>query len=298
MGQEAMTPEETAETSEKQEIVLEQEQEELEVGTETESQKPEAERTEQEPVVEDIEVVLNGEGSPPASKFSPKLKRRLGQMTKAKNLAKEGEAEARTNLEIANEKLKIQAIQIEQLKDKETPMLEPDPKDFEDGVYSPDYVKKIREYDRAVIKKELSGEIDKARQASVVTNTDREQAAKSADRIDSHYARAEKNAPKDFYDIEAKAIEILGEDVAMHIVNVSDSSEKIMCYMGNNPEAAQRMKDLFVSNAVRAVAEIGRLEANLVFRSKQKQTPAPDEEVKGSVSSQGKSKWLKGAKFS
>jgi hypothetical protein len=256
-----------------------------------ETEAPEAEEAEvttEEPEesaeTKDVEVEIVREGTQPqftqqqlndtVSKRVKRLNRKVDEINDASNTAN-------TELAIANEKNKILEIALQQAKSVKAAPNPPKADDFDGGTNDPEFIKKQDEYHHSIITSEVARQVSEAT-INTASTTDINAKSQELQRKQlKHYERANEIGAKDYATTEDKALEILGNEVANHMIDNFDDSHILLYYLGKNPVEAEHLSDLLKSNPIKGVAEIGRLSSELKIKPKTNIAPDPDEEIQG-----------------
>lgn len=229
---------------------------------------------------EEFEIALDGDegGSHPTKDDDRGIRKRINKLNRKVEAAKEGKSEAEEALEIERDRNRLLQIALDQAnggkpKDDGAP---PDPNDFDGGVTDPAFIAALQDHVAAGVLAKTQATQTQTRQETQAQDVLHGQQVE-------HYKRADKLKVSDYDDTEDKAIDILGQDAVNQLIANSDKSEVVLYWLGKNPEQAERLKGLIDSSPVKAVLELGRLEAKLVARPKSKGKPAPnpDKETRG-----------------
>lgn len=226
-----------------------------------------------------VEVVREGkEGSQPDKQHG--IRKRINKLNTKVSTAESTASDAQAELVREQEKTKLLTLALEQKTSSAAP---PNPVDFDDGARDPKYVKALQDFNRPLIAAEVERQTKKL-PAVQPDNTDLER------RQTRHYERAEKLGAKDFNETEDKAIAILGNEVANHLIRNSDQSHMVLYYLGKHPDEAEEIARLIETNPIKATLQLGRLEAELNVKPKanSEPTPDPDAEIAGGTPSAGK----------
>lgn len=268
--------------------------EQVDDPTENEDADPladgEAEENEAEKEAEEFEVVRQTDaGSQPDRQHG--IRKRINKLNAKVAAAEDSTTQVNLELEKVKAINQVQALALEQQKDKLVP---PDPVDFDDGVQDARYIQALQAFTQPAIEAAVNkhaATLQVSQPEPVDPNIERAQI--------NHYERADDLKVKDFDDTENKAIAIIGNDVAKHIIQSSDNSHFVMYYLGKHPGEAENIKALIDSDPIKGVLAIGRLEAELSVKPKAKREPAPnpDDELSGSAPSNRK-RGPKGATYS
>lgn len=245
----------------------------------------------EEPVVEEVEIVVEGEDEPtskPAHKGG--LQKRFGKM-KAKIDSANSEAdEANRRASMLEEENKLLRLNAQQTK----PITRPNEDDFDTHER---YITELDKFDDARISKAAQVEAAKIINANQTQNT---QARINDDlevQIDKHYERSASLKVPDYSAVEAVAADVLGDDISRQIIANTDESHLLMYHLGKNPEKAERLKQLLIDQPMKGVMEIGRLAGSLKIKPKNANAPDPEAKISGGSSATGLPSGLTGATF-
>lgn len=270
------------------EVVEELETEELE--TQEEASDGEDGEEEQE-TGEQIEIVLEGDdGSQPKDHENLGIRKRINKLNAKVSEAQDGASQAVTDLAAEREKNKLLQLALQQQKEEPAaPVGPPDPLDFDDGAGDAKYKAALIDFIQGVVKANSP-----APQPVVDQNDTDLEAAQTR-----HYKAADKLNISGYAEAETVAVGILGNKMTNDIIKQTSNSEVILYHLGKNPEKAERLAELFKTNLVRAIMEIGALETNLKVKTgaKRNQAPNPDDELEGATSPRNRKRGPKGAKF-
>lgn len=259
---------------------------------ETGDDQSESEDGGQETEGQEVEIVLpTDDGSPPKPQHFG-IRKRINKLNARNEAATERASNAESQLEVSEAQNRLLRLALEQ-KDK-TPdaNLPPDPSDFDDGAKDPGYVTALNGYNQRFFETEFAKRASKQDTAPPVNaNLERKQTA--------HYEAAEKLGVKDYDEVEDVAIGILGRDTVNRLISATDSSSRVLYYLGKNPDAAGEIAELIKSDPVAGVLKLGALGATLKVKPRQKSNvaPDPDDELAGAVNKSTKRRGPKGATF-
>lgn len=228
--------------------------------------------------IEETEIVLEGdEDSPPQGQLPQGLKRRIGKLNQRVDSARAETAEA--NAEIERLKRENQLLQMQQTPQR--PTLEQF--DYDEAKY------------RAALADFEDKRLDERFSAMEqrLTAAAQPPAREDITALESHYDRAEKLGVRDYEVAEDAVIEAIGQGTFKEVVSSLNESEKVVYFLGKNPSKLNELSDLLRTNPVKGTLALGRLEAQLRVRPKQKQAPAPDADVAGDSSPSSSSAWQK-----
>lgn len=241
---------------------------------------------------QEVEIVLPADdGSPPKPQHYG-IRKRINKLN-ARNEAAEGRAtDAESKLEVTEAQNKLLRLALDQ-KDKNTePNLPPDPADFDDGAKDPGYVTALNGYTQQFIDAAIAKRAPQQNTAPPIdAGLERKQTA--------HYEAAGKLGVKDYDAVEDVALGILGSDTVNRLISATDSSPRVLYYLGKNPDAASEIAELIKSDPVAGVLKLGALGATLKVKPRQKSSvaPDPDDEFTGAVNKSTKRRGPKGATF-
>lgn len=203
---------------------------------------------------------------------------------------------AREELELEREKNRLLQLAMEQNRQPKEKSAEPKPEDFDQGEWDPEYKKAVREYQDKLIDERVAAKLQETNEAKEQERLKQQQQQELATRQQDHYKRSLNLGVTDYTDAEDKALEVLGNGNVNHIISNFDDSEVLLYHLGKNPDRAAKIGSMIKSNPIRAVAEIGRLSAELAVKPNKKPAPNPVDPLEGS-GGQSRSKFLEGAKF-
>lgn len=186
--------------------------------------------------------------------------------------------QAEKELITANQKNQLLELQVQHLKAHPETVKPPDPLDFDDGAQDAKYITALNAFTDNRIATQVNQHLaNLAPQSAPIVDRDLES------KRESHYRRSVELNAKNYEETEDKAIAIIGQETADLIIKNRPRSTELMWYFGKNPDEAQRIADLAVTNVFNAVAELGALEANLTVKrpAKANQAPEPDIELEG-----------------
>jgi hypothetical protein len=237
---------------------------------------------------DEIEIVR--EGTQPQKEFTQKqvddiVSKRVKRLNKKSDATGEAAAATNTELEIEREKTKLLQLALEQAKQaKQVAPTMPNPEDFDEGTADPKYQEKVTAYNETIIAAEVAKQVTQAttQTADVINLNARNDQLQKKQR--KHYERAADIGVKDYEATEDAALEVLGNEVANHLIDNFDDSHIIMYYLGKNPDEAKRISNLLKTSPIKGVAELGRLSGELKVKPKKVDpAPDPDEEIKGDM---------------
>lgn len=112
-------------------------------------------------------------------------------------------------------------------------------------------------------------------------------------RIAQHYERANKLNVLDYEQAEDATIQVLGAEFVQSIQATIPDSEKVLYFLGKNPEKLHYFHNLFASEPGRATFELGQMSTKLTLVPKRKTPPDPDIPIKGGGGHAGNPKYQK-----
>lgn len=231
----------------------------------------------------EIEIVREGT-QPQYSKqqVNKYVHNRVKKLNKKIVASNESNEQKTVELDLANEKNKLLQLALDQARGSSGDVLKaPNVNDFDGGTNDPEYIKQQDAYNQSIITKQVTEQVTKATKNLTNTNNEAQQSQALLSKQVKHYERADEIGAKDYEVTEDKALEILGTEVANHIIDNFDDSHVILYYLGKNPDEANRIANLLESRPIMGVAEIGRLSSELKVKSRKKSSPDPDEEISG-----------------
>ncbi len=245
---------------------------------------------------DEVQIVSEGDTQPQVPKgFLKRIGKLSGQVSEA-----QGETqEVQQRLAHIEEENKILKIALDAHKVAPQPIVKPDPDTFDAGTYDPKYLQAVEEYNDKKTEAIVQKAVAKATENSQVSYQQAVQADGLQQKQVSHYTRAAKLKVKDYEETEDKAIAIFGKDNTNHLIaGLPDDSEVALYYFGKNPEQAQKYADMFKTEPIKALIEIGRKLSKLKITPVNKnELPDPDDEIEGGQGPTKKTRGPKGATF-
>lgn len=232
-------------------------------GTGTEADEKQGESVE-------VDVVLTEEAGSPPKQQNLGTRKRVKRLNARNQVSEDAAALATSQLEIANQRIRLLEIAASQKLATEAPK-PPDPLDYDDGASDPRYATALRDHTAGIVQAELQKQVTQ-QQNEAPTGYD----PSSERKQEEHYKRADELGVKDYAEVEDAAIEILGAENANHIVQSTGNSQLVLYHLGKNPNKAEYFADLIKSKPVQAVFELGELSGNLVVKPRANMNPAPD----------------------
>ncbi len=239
----------------------------------------------EEVIEESVEIVLEGEEQP-SSQVPYGLQKRFHKLTEKVQTADAGKTEAERRLEIANAEIEL----LKMGKSDKRPEVDDFESDAEFKAAEEDW---LNERIEVAAEKSAAALIRQNHESSVAQNHDE----RLKGQITKHYERAEALKMPNYEELEDKAIEALGNDFAKQIMANSTQSEFILGHLGANPAKAEALKQLAITNPLKAYTDALELGGKLSRKSNIKPAPDPETEVNGGMVSASTSKWAKGATF-
>lgn len=217
------------------------------------------------------------DGSQPDKKALNKgFRERLRKVTNKSRGFEQQAAEATENLRIANDTNRVLQAQITQQRQPEAPK-EPNADDYDDGVHDPKYMKARED---ALVKRVEAVALNRA-PAELVPAHDYD-LERSQDQYDGN---VEKLGVKNFAELEAKTIDVLGIDTVKLLIKSNEAAPIIVANLGSNPKKLQHYADLLKSDPVKGITELTLLGTRLSVDTKSNvnQAPDPDMELEGAA---------------
>lgn len=246
----------------------------------------------QETEGQEVEIVLPAEdGSPPKPQHFG-IRKRINKLNARNAAATERASDAESKLGVIEAQNKLLRLALDQQSKTEEADLPPDPNDFDDGAKDPKYVKDLNDHNRRFFEAEFAKrEVKQDTPPAPDVNLERKQTA--------HYEAAGKLGVKDYDKVEDAAIDILGRDTVNRLISATDSSPRVLYFLGKNPDVASEIAELIKTDPVAGVLKLGALGATLKVKPGKKSnvTPDPDEELTGTVRKDSKRRGPKGATF-
>lgn len=224
-------------------------------------------KAEEEKTEDPIKIEVEDAGKPPA--------RRLSRFDKRiKNLKEESAtevAEANARAEAAEAENKLLRLAQQQAVKK------PDEDTFE-GTEA-EYKAALDAYNQQEIKR-IASEEAKTLVNSALAETQKATASSQQDGvIDAHYDRAESMNVTNYSELEARAVDDLGEDFVKAIILSSDNSHRLLASIGAAPREAARIAQLAKSNPTKAFADALTFEIHPSLKPVSKTTLDPEKQV-------------------
>lgn len=260
-----------------------------EIETETEGEEEQSLAPE-EP--EEVEIVLDGEEEPASNPVPKGFIKRIGKLNgkvdaanqKAEELARELEAERR----------KAQQLEA-MLTGQAKPNKRPRPEDFDTDE---EYEAAAEKYEESIAARVVQQHLARAHQTQQQQTQQKAQQQQLETGLHAHYERAESLKVADYETTEDRAIEVLGNDVAKHIMANTDNSEVVLYHLGKNPAKAQQIAEAISRNPIKGLVDIGVLASRLQVKTKSSLPPEPETQISQSGGTGSmESPWLQGAKF-
>jgi len=196
-------------------------------------------------------------------------------------------AQTNTDLAIEKEKTKILQIALEQAKGNQNAPTVPNPNDFDDGSDDPEFIKKQATHNQSIMKDEVARLVTE-KVAAVTSEAQETQRlnnnAQSLElKTNAHYERVKELDVDAYFKREDVALEIFGQENINHFINTFEDSQKLLWYLGTeaNRGEAERIADLFKTNPILGIAEIGGIRVKQKLNPKSTLAPDPDKEIKG-----------------
>lgn len=231
---------------------------------------------------EEFEIVReSGESQPPKQQSHFGIRKRINKLNAQKAEANGRADTANHENAVLKEQLKIQAIALQQARDSQSALKQPDPAQFEEGANDPKYQEQLSSFNQEVMQREVKKQVSASTKTVEDSSSVNYQSQELEKQQVKHYERAAEIGAKDYSDTEDKAIEILGTENVNHIINNFPDSQFLLYYLGKNPHEAERIMGLIDTAPILGAAELGRLSSELKVKTKSTTTPNPDEEIQG-----------------
>jgi hypothetical protein len=267
-------------------------EDEIEIESE-EAEVEELEASDTEESEDEVEIVVDGEEEPPSVPVAV-MRRRLASKNRAIGEVKSEKDEATRQAEALAEENKLLRMRIEQESQKVNNK-EPVEDDFETF---DEYRAALRKYDKAQMEQLVQNQTQEALKATQTQTAQTQNEQALGQQIDAHYERSASLKLPDYEEVEEKAVDILGDNVAKQIVANTEKSHLLMYHLGKNPAKAQQLKALIDTNPLKGILEIGELASSLKVKAKGKPAPDPDALVQGGGDvSTNKLKFAKGVRI-
>ena len=222
----------------------------------------------------EVKIVLEkaaGNGSQPD--IDAIVRGRVNKLNKRFDAKDQENNQLTGDLATANQRNSLLQLQVDQLKSRPSSQDKPpDPNDFDDGAADPKYMDALNSFTDA----RISGVVQKQLAEHQQVQPGRVSEVKQQ----QHYQRAHNLGIDNYEALEAKAIDILGPEISRRIIDVAPNSERIMAYLGSNPEAAQYHRDQIDTNPLNGVWELASLRFADIA-SQPNPPPNPDTPLQG-----------------
>lgn len=217
---------------------------------------------------EEVEIVVEGEEKPASKNVPIGLRKRFNKLNGKIDAANTEAEEARKRAEMLEEENKLLRLQAQQSK----PATRPNEDDFDTHE---EYLQAVEKYDDARIKKAAEEQVNQFIQRNQTQTQTANQDRQLQTKIEAHYDRANTLKLKNYEELEDKAIDILGTDLAKVIMANTGKSHLIMAHLGANPGKAMELAELVKVDPVSAFAQAVEIGSTLSVRPK---SNAPDPE--------------------
>ena len=235
------------------------------VDDEGEVQAPETESDE-------FEIVIEGEEQP-ASKAKPTgFKKRIDKLNGKIEEANTEADKERHRAAALEEENRLLRVHMQQTK----PDVEPNEDDFDTDV---EYRTAKKAWDDKRIESIASEQVQKIVKASQSQNTQVNTERDLEGRIAEHCERADSLKMPNYYELEDKAIDTLGNDFAKMIMAKTKKSHLIMGHLGANIGKAEQLSNLLKTDPVGALIQAVEIGESLSTRPKHSTAPDPETQV-------------------
>ncbi len=230
---------------------------------------------------QDHEVVHEGRDSQPGKKKRKTWQDRVNRVNLKVDAAQQARDEATRQLQDSQDEVTRLKSQIEVNAQQMAPK-KPDPDDFDEGAYDPKYIEQKDAYDDHIIDIKVEKRMAKLTETNSTATNQMQTTQRVETKRREHYQRADELKASDFGDIEDKAIEVMGQSVVDDIIENIPKSERLVYFLGKNPEEAARIAADMKTNPALAVFNLGKLSSKLTVRPKSRSAPNPDDPLPGS----------------
>lgn len=198
-----------------------------------------------------------------------------------------------------DEEIKILRLALEH-KNQPVELVQPNPTDFDDGANDPKYVEALQTFNKSYLEEQVT----KATAQIVVPQSEPGPDLELERAQTRHYKDADTLGIKDYDEVEARAIEILGKKNVNLFIKNSDKSHIVLYHLGvpKNQDLAEEFAAFFTKdgNPFKGLLQLGALGERLKVKPRRRtQTaPDPDEELRGGSSGSSGKRGPKGATYS
>lgn len=232
---------------------------------------------------EQLELVLEEDsGSQPPKRASKSSFRRIKKLADQRRAAENQNAIKDQELAAKEEELQATRALLEQAQLNSAAKI-PDPLDYDEGVSDPKYQEAHQAYTQALVQSEFRRQAGASAQAGrPAAEDDRELKKKQH----AHYERASKLGFSDYEEVEDVAMDILGVENVNQFIRRSKRAHYALYYLGQRPDEAEKLAELFETDPIQGVLEFARLESRIKSsKATPKSTPDPDTELPGGTPS-------------
>lgn len=220
---------------------------------------------------EEVEIVVEGEDEPASKSRRPNgIQKRFKKLTGKVDAANTQADEATRRAEMLEEENKLLRLQAQ----SGTPTTRPDEDDFDTRA---EYLTALDEYDVGRIAKVAQEQVAQIVQNSQTQTTQVNQEATLKEGLTEHYNRADTLKMANYEELEDKAIDVLGNDLAKVIMTNTEKSHLIMAHLGANTGKAAELVELVKVNPVKALVRAVEIGNSLSVKPK---SSPPDPETK------------------
>lgn len=217
---------------------------------------------------EEVEIVVEGEEKPASKSVPIGLRKRFNKLNGKIDAANSEAEEARKRAQMLEEENKLLRLQAQQSK----PVARPKEDDFDTHA---EYVAAVEKYDNDRIERIAEEKANQILKQSQTQSNTANQSQQLQSKIEAHYDRASTLKLKNYEELEDKAIDILGTDLAKVIMANTAKSHLIMAHLGANVGKAMELAELVKTDPVSAFAQAVEIGSTLSVRPK---SNAPDPE--------------------
>lgn len=267
-------------SQEEADVLIEDSESEKQETTESETTEEKTGEKSQE-----FEITRESGDSQPPQQQHFGIRKRINKLNARNEESNHRTDEANTKNAFLEEKNKILEIALQQARENQNGLTQPNPTDFDDGVSDPKFQEQQHAFNQQIIQREVAKQV----QASTKTVEDNSSIHFQTRELEKkqlkHYERATEIGAKDYSETEDKAIESLGNELVNHIIENFEDSQYLLYYLGKNTHEADRISGLIQNKPILGIAELGRLSSELKVKTKTSTAPNPDEEIEGGMPS-------------
>lgn len=220
---------------------------------------------------EEVEIIVEGEEKPTSKSRRPNgYQKRINKLNGKIDAANTQADEVTRRAEMLEEENKLLRLQAQ----SKSPASRPDEDDFDTRA---EYLTALDEYDGVRIAKVAQEQVAQIVQNSQTQTTQVNQEATLKEGLTEHYNRADTLKMANYEELEDKAIDILGNDLAKVIMTSTEKSHLVMAHLGANTGKAAELAELVKVNPVKALVKAVEIGNSLSVKPK---SSPPDPETK------------------